>query len=559
MEAIDQAKRELEKAHSEKERLRLLLEKSIQCYRNYPKEARKWAIEALKLARKLKNNVDEARAHLRLGCASFQLCEYERAAKDANLSIEILDATDPNSQSKGSAHLLLGMALSEMGQLRQAMAQYEIALKLCASNPTKRIEVLNEMANVFLALSNYPKALECQYESLSILDQFEDPIRRSFVISSIGSIYLAVQNHEKANSFFQQGFLIAKEVLDYSTQKEILYNRGLIAQRQSDFLQARKFFLDALELSRRLGKPDSDAYVSQSLGEMALEAGKPREALRFFKEALGSAKAIKLASVWSAALLGLGKTYVALDQYEEGISSIRDALQRSEEHGMKELECECAGALATAYEADGKLKEAVQYFNRHIGLSGELHSHQRQRAIVEISARVEIEKADRERARMEKLALDANERAELLRVETERQSDELTQLALHLVQKNEFLCDLKSEMAPAIKKSKKLQSIVERIDDHIKSDRDWETFEHQFNQVHREFLAHLSVEYPALTPAELKIAVMMKLNLPTKAIANLFCLSIRTVENHRQSIRRKLSLGAESNLVSFLTSIGEAK
>ena len=231
----------------------------------------------------------------------------------------------------------------------------------------------------------------------------------------------------------------------------------------------------------------------------------------------------------------------------------------SEESGLLPLQCECTSALATAYEAAGKLKDSILYFNKFIALNAEVHNEQKQRALVEISARVEIEKADRERARMETIAKHADSRAALLRMETERQSKELTTLALQLIEKNEFLCNLKEEIEPALKSSRKAKEIGQRIDDHIKSDRDWETFENQFDQVHRDFVNKLAASYPTLTPTEIRIAVLIKLNLPTKAIANLLCLSTRTVENHRQSIRIKLSLRGEGNLVSFLTGFGEAK
>ncbi len=264
------------------------------------------------------------------------------------------------------------------------------------------------------------------------------------------------------------------------------------------------------------------------------------EARQYFEKAVELSKAIGLKTVWCASLIGLGKTCLALKKPIEAIKYLRESLVMSSESGMSSLECECLGVLAQAYEKAGKLKEAVEHFNRFIALNATVHSQERQRAIVEVQARVEIDKADRERARMELIAKDANERAELLRNETERQSKELTALALQLVEKNEFLCNLKEEIEPAIKSAKKAKAISRRIDDHIKSDRDWETFENQFNQIHGGFLRNLSARFPALTPAELKMGVLTRLNLPIKAMANLLCLSTRTVENHRQGIRKQL-------------------
>jgi tetratricopeptide (TPR) repeat protein/DNA-binding CsgD family transcriptional regulator len=550
---LQEAQKQIAKAPSDEERLSLLLARSIEFYRNHPKVARTWAEEARKLARKQKNKVDEARAILCLGCASFQLCEYERTIKELESALKLYEAVDPNSSSKSSALLLRGMAYAEMGRLHEAIREFEQALKLRADNPMRRVEVLIEMANAAMALADYPRALEYQYQSLAILDEEDDPLRRSVVLSNIGRIYIEIHDFDKSTSFLERASTLKKEIKDYSGLEVVVYNQGLIAQKLKKLDDARSYFNEALQLAKELNKPDSEAYVSACLGKIELDLGKYKGALQYFEKSVNVAKQLKLANVWISSLIGLGKAHIALNQTKEGIAALRDSLRMSEEHSMKALECECSSALARAYEGAGKLNEAVRYFNQYIALSEELNSQQRHRALIEISARVEIEKSDRERARLELLAKDATKRANLLHAETERQSQELTQLALQLVQKNEFLCDLKAEIEPAIRSSWKVKALSDRIDDHIRSDRDWETFEHQFNQVHREFVNRLSFRFPALTPTELKIAVMIKLNLPTKAIANLFCLSTRTVENHRQSIRRKLKLRSDDNLVSYLT------
>jgi AraC family transcriptional regulator, chitin signaling transcriptional activator len=248
----------------------------------------------------------------------------------------------------------------------------------------------------------------------------------------------------------------------------------------------------------------------------------------------------------------------AKKKYRDAVRLLLQSLSLAESSGLLALETEIVNQLAKAFEQSHKLEDAISYYNRFISLNERLNSQQKQRELIEIASRVEIEKADRERARMERLANDAETRASLLRQETERQSKELTQLALQIVEKNEFLCDLKEELEPQLKSSKQAKALAQKIDDHIRSDRDWETFENQFNAVHRDFLGRLSAKFPALTPTELKIATMIKLNLPSKAIANLFCLSARTIENHRLSIRKKIGLPGDANLASFFTSFGSS-
>ncbi len=63
-----------------------------------------------------------------------------------------------------------------------------------------------------------------------------------------------------------------------------------------------------------------------------------------------------------------------------------------------------------------------------------------------------------------------------------------------------------------------------------------------------------------LTPAEFRIARLIRLGKKTKEIAEIFSISPRTVETHRKRIRRKLKLLDRSrNLKSFLSSLRESE
>lgn len=69
---------------------------------------------------------------------------------------------------------------------------------------------------------------------------------------------------------------------------------------------------------------------------------------------------------------------------------------------------------------------------------------------------------------------------------------------------------------------------------------------------HTEFLARLAKEYPALTPTELRVCALIRSAVPSKDIAALLCCSVRSVEKHRERLRRKFNLSVGENLVTFL-------
>lgn len=562
---LEQAKQELAKApardpSSRAERLRLLLLHSKEFYRQNPKQAEKWAREALALATKLKDEEGIARAYYTIGATAFQQAHYPFAEASFTKAIELDQKERFTTPLFEGPMLGLGLVYAQQGKFREALDLYEQALKLCRQEKRpSEVSILTAMGNASIELADYPAALKYLYNALAVLDEHDDPLQRSVIFTSVGLSYLHVQDLTKANDFFTRASILSESQNDLDNLSNTLYDLAIIAAKKGDNETSRILFARALSTAKRIERIDTEAFVLNSFGHLSLNAGKHLEAERYFKKALELAKTLELKTVWCGSLVGLGRTSLALNKPANAIQPLQEAMELARGSGMASLECDALEVLAQAYEGAGKLKDAVLTFHRFILLNSEVHGQERQRAIAEVQARVEIEKADRERARIEAIAKDATERAELLRKESERQSQELTTLALQLVEKNEFLCDLKEEIEPNFKSSRKAKEIGRRIDDHIRSDRDWETFENQFQHVHGGFVRHLSIRFPGLTPTELKIAVLIRLNLPTKSIASLLCLSTRTVENHRQRLRKKLHLEPDASLVTFLAGLGDTE
>ncbi|GAA4314076.1 ligand-binding sensor domain-containing protein [Nibribacter koreensis] len=149
-------------------------------------------------------------------------------------------------------------------------------------------------------------------------------------------------------------------------------------------------------------------------------------------------------------------------------------------------------------------------------------------------------------------------RDEKLQAEIDHKNRELTYSTIHLINKNELLTTVKTELQNIIKsggraaQADELNRIIKNIDHNITSEVDWKQFELHFNHVHGDFIHRLQEKFPCLTPTEIKLSTYLRLNLTTKDIAQLLNISVRGVEISRYRLRKRLELDRSENLTDFM-------
>ncbi|MEJ2884487.1 triple tyrosine motif-containing protein [Pedobacter sp. GR22-6] len=159
---------------------------------------------------------------------------------------------------------------------------------------------------------------------------------------------------------------------------------------------------------------------------------------------------------------------------------------------------------------------------------------------------------------------EANERqiialqTEKLQVELEGKNRELANSAMSLVYKNELLQKLSEEILKlkdgngkplAEDQTRKIQKVIE---EGMNDERDWNLFEHSFNEAHENFFKKLKANYPDLVPNDLKLCAYLHMNMSSKEMASLLNITLRGVEIRRYRLRKKLNVPHDKNLSEFL-------
>jgi DNA-binding CsgD family transcriptional regulator len=162
---------------------------------------------------------------------------------------------------------------------------------------------------------------------------------------------------------------------------------------------------------------------------------------------------------------------------------------------------------------------------------------------------LEIEKNEKEIIRLKNIKLEA---------EVEHNNAVLASNTMNLLQKRELLNKIKDEILKVQeevepdRRTKNIRRIIKIINEQLDTIDDWEQFSEYFDKSNNDFLRKLKENYPTLTAADLKLCAYLRLNLSTKAIADLLNLSIRGVESSRYRLRKKLSLANEVSLFDFV-------
>ena len=80
-------------------------------------------------------------------------------------------------------------------------------------------------------------------------------------------------------------------------------------------------------------------------------------------------------------------------------------------------------------------------------------------------------------------------------------------------------------------------------------------FVHYFSQLHPEFTKQLTDKFPELTPSEIRMCTLLRMNMDTKAIASLLFKTEGSVKTSRKRLRAKLKLHRTDNLVNYISSV----
>jgi DNA-binding response OmpR family regulator/DNA-binding CsgD family transcriptional regulator len=144
----------------------------------------------------------------------------------------------------------------------------------------------------------------------------------------------------------------------------------------------------------------------------------------------------------------------------------------------------------------------------------------------------------------------------------ELKNKELTNMAIQILCHKEFNAKLQQKVVsidnsfgsldPNLRQQ--LFEVKDEISEKLKGEA-WSQFDMYLKMIHPNFFNRLSMVCPTISPAELRLAAFLRLNIATKDIASILFITVDSARTARTRLRRKLNITRDDKLATYLLSI----
>lgn len=136
-------------------------------------------------------------------------------------------------------------------------------------------------------------------------------------------------------------------------------------------------------------------------------------------------------------------------------------------------------------------------------------------------------------------------------LEIKLKNQEVVRFLAGNVEKNNVLKNVKLDVVAR----KSIEEIVSNINSNIDTEQNWKKVMLDLQQVYPEFLPLLKQRHPDLTQNEIRLSVLLFLDLTSIEIAGILSVSESAVSKGRQRLRHKLNLDPKADICGYLKSI----
>ncbi|UTW66396.1 tetratricopeptide repeat protein [bacterium SCSIO 12643] len=445
------------------------------------------------------------------------------------------------------------------------------------------------IANIYLELGDYDQKIDLIFDALEIFKRSGNKKGISYAYISISAAYFKQNNMDKAFEYAFNSLETSKKIKDLNGTARALNNIGVMYGTLKNYKQEQSYYLKSIAIAQQMHDELREGVLYLNIGKTLYNLNALDSSYQYIKQAQLIFENTKNDKYLAEIHIQLAYNYLKSLQYDLGIQNAQIAFNLGEKHRLVNTMADAAKVSQLLYEASNDVAQAYQYAKIHFNLQDSLNLQSINSQVAQIEMKYEVEhallKKEAEQKHKQssyvmiftivvaimclvvigiyysskiKITQTIQERIEL-EFELETKHKELVSNTMSLLKTNKTLTEITNNLNEVLNYDNlyETQLAVNAIANSVKQatrSNVWKEFEMRFQQVHHKFNENLLSKFPNLTPSELRLCALLRLNLTTKEISELTGQRTSSLEIARSRLRKKLGITDRNiNLVVFLS------
>lgn len=461
----------------------------------------------------------------------------------------------------------------------------------------EQVKCLLALGDIYFEVGNYLQALDYYLQALEIAEKIKHKQLTVNCLSAIGAVFLVQEDYPKAKAYFSKALQLSNDTSSTTALAKLYNNLGNVSAAEVNYSAALTYYRKALNVYTALKSKEGIAICTSNLGNIFAAQGDYATATNYYFEALKLDEAIGSKKGIACDALHIGTFYLQTNKYVEAEYQLLRALKLAKELNDLLEQKNVYEQLSSLYSQTARYEEAIVYYQLTLKAKDSLFSEAKKKELTRLEMRFEFEKKEaktkvfqekkdlqdqadqtkrkiiaislilivialiiaivflvqKHQLRRKKDQIIFERETALLKSEKQRLESELgnskqllDSYTSSMLEKSQLLEKFKTEIVTLKElKSKEIEEErIERLDDLNKitlfTADDWAKFQELFEQVHTGFFARLREKLPHLTPAEIRLICLTKLQLTTKQMSDVLAVSPDTIKKTRYRLRKKL-------------------
>lgn len=508
----------------------------------------------------------------------------------------------PNTNLTSTYQQMANLAIRQ-DNMKLARKYIYKAYDLLDENPDslQAVSIFLTLGNIEISLSNYFEAKQVYLRGLAISEEKQLHDISAHFYNNLGVIAHSLDNLNEAFNYIEK----ALELFELSGQLEdglnSIVNLALIHLSRGDTVNTIIYAERALKEYKNLPDHPGLAEVYTILIPLQLHAGNIETAIDYANKVeeicnnIPKSYAGPKNELIAESIQSIGMLYLQLNQLDKAKSYLYRSKAIHDKVVQLFADKSYLNGLSIIHEREGNYDSSLYYLKIYKEIDDQENARNLKDKIGRLEIKADYEKAlersnlemqmqmNKEEGKKKRLTLwilivitlllaaltmmgflvyynkSKEHRLKLNEEQLEAKNKELLTTSIYAISKHEFITSVNEKLTKAkIKFNKQQCAMIDEIICDMKSKDptdSWLEFEHRFNEVNNQFYVKLNNQFPNLSPNEVRLCALLRLNMSTKEISSITHQSIQSITMARYRLRKKLQLNTNVNLVTFLTNV----